>query len=368
MATNLDELKALISIEVDKQKLANAENALKKIDRSFIGIKTAILAAGAALFEFERRTIRGINSVGNTSRRLNASSQDLQELEFAAKRSGISFDSVTGSISKLNSELAGLSEGKAPTALLQSIARLRAQSGLKISLRDDSGQFIKGAQLFNELIPAFQKLTKSQQLSLSNSIFGSNIIPVLNQLAASKKELKSGGLILSDKEISQARKVNNQFLLLGQNVKTLFQRIAIAMSPVFDVIIRKINELSPKIESMAKSFSKWVTDPTTLEGIKTFIKGLSEIGHLVSFIAKAFDVVGKAIGNIAGYLVTSVDKINQKTGAAYSAFPFLQQNSVVNKAIANNTTNNNNKVSNTTIHNNFSPNNTNAIYRVGGLR
>lgn len=387
MARVIDELAAVIGIEVDKQKLQTANKSFSNVITSFIGIKTAVLAATIALFEFERRMAKGIASIGNSSTILDTNAQDLQVLKLAADEAGVSYDAVTGAISRLNSQASNFeTTRKVDPDLIKNIALLSQASGKSISLFDN-GKMKKFSVLFKEIAPLLAKVEKTdiaQARGFSQNIFGSNLLPVIDKLKEARKESKDGNLILSDKEIQGMQKANIQFILLGRNLEVLAQRGAIALEPLFESINKGVSEVFPLIQKLAAGFSGWLDDPSLSNGLKLLIASLSAIkglmtgiGSAISFAEQGTIGVGKAIGNTAGFIaekISAAKSFNQRSLLLHSkaaAANISNNNSSNNQSssISTNTTNNNNnRTVNTTVHNNILPSNLQSILTVGTIR
>ncbi|NBQ16878.1 hypothetical protein EBU24_01030 [bacterium] len=382
MATATDELVALIGVEVDKQKLAEANKSLKEVATNLIGIKTAVLAASLGIFEFERRLTRSLATVGQNSKLLNTSAQELQVLQYAAEKSGVSFDSITGSIAKLNTELADLTTGAAPQELLITLGKLDTLSKGKIKINiEENGKARQGIDVWNDLAAAFEKLKKTnpqEALSLSQKAFGSNILPVLDQISKAKKELTSNNLLLSDRDIENARILNEQFILLGKNIEIAFKRVSVALEPLFDKLIKKLNDSLPAIQKLAEQFTEWLTDPKTLKGFQDFISN-------IAIIAKGLAAIGTAISFLTPKLEPDTNQSDEETGKAWvkqleanRARQIAVANNVSNSTVNNqsssssanvtNNTTNQNKTSNTTINNTIVPSNHSSIYLAGSVR
>jgi hypothetical protein len=373
MAGIIDKLVAVVGIEIDQPKIKEVDKALDKVKKQFLDIKTTVTLATIGIFEFERRLTRSIQNMGNTSKLLGIATDDFQALNYAASKSGMSVESITGAVSKLNDQLSDVStHHRIPTELLQNLGQLSHYTGNKIDVFDVDGKLKQGYELFKQISTEIKKLEPRDQLSFSNRFFGSNIIPILDKVKEAKKELKERGLLLSDKDIKDVEKVNAQFRLLGQSFEFLAKKGAIALAPIFEEVLKSVNDLAPAIEQIIKDFRAWALDPETKRGLKDFIGFLSTIASLITTIAQFLRSLSNGLANVftgAGVMGYEAQNKFEDLFARFSKKNFDNlvmknpQQSVSNTT--NNTqTANDNRVNNTTTNNNIMPSNMSSIYNV----
>jgi hypothetical protein len=257
MSMVLEELVAKLSISIDKQKLKNALTGLQKTKKEFLGIKTAVLAAEAGIFAFERKMITQTFQMGKTSKILGISTKQFQGLQLAASKSGESFDSVVGSVTALNTKLAGIKIGNFPSDLGKALAKLQAFSGKKVTFYD-KGHLQTGAQLFNKIGQALLSVRNHQeQIALSSEVFGKNLIPFFEQLKSSQKEVGDFGLSVTTAQTKEATIAFQKMAVVGQELRETFQLLGAELSPGFIKALDAISHALLEVGGLLKGFESF---------------------------------------------------------------------------------------------------------------
>ena len=375
MATVLDELVAIIGIDVDKQKLQNANNSLKQISANFIGIKTAVLAASAVIYEFERRLIKSSATIFQTSKNLNFNAQELQTLQYAAEKAGVPIDSITGAISKLNDEISNAATGNPSQGFLNALGKLSTLSKEKIDFDPfkDTGE-----SLFNKTLGAFKKIKDSPQiLSISKDLLGFNIKPILRTLDAAGKELKQDHTLLSDKQLKKADDANQSFIRLAKNVQNAAQELAIDLSPAFSALTKVVIDVTSafkKYHSFLEAVGKKAGGAINFAE-KAVSGGVNALGRLGAGLAHVTYDPGYYFKNFQKYIhSTAAAQITDAAQYKADRFNSLLSNPDIPRYLLNKNQdpirqsieNNNSRTNNMTINNTFMPSNMSAIYTIGG--
>jgi hypothetical protein len=351
----IEELVAVLGIEVDKQKMQKAQGALDKTRKSFIGIKTAVLGAAVGIFEFERRMLKGIFQMDRSSKLLGITTKEFQTLELAANKSGTSVESVTGAVSQLDSALAGTKIGKFPTELAAGLGRLSQFTGEEIGLFRADGGLKEGLELFQEIGQALESVTDRQKrAALSIQLFGQNITPVFAELAGARKDIDKFGLSLSPEKMATVNAAMQKMAILSAQIKVLFQELAVELTPLFDALISVFasDEVRAAMKFMVTSL-KFIVDLIT-----KVIKAANQLG----------DRLGKALLKSGAFraldnLIDGIKSLQNFSFSDLNPFSSGTSNTTTNNQTQN--TYNNDNQRNTTI-NNITKSGLPSVYLTGG--
>ena len=161
MATILDTFVTQFRFKSDRSELKN-------ISKGFDNLKSKLITIGAtavAVFsggKFFGNLAENLDTLGKLSASLGISVEQLQQLEFAAKRSGVSVSDLEGSLINLNKVVGQSARGYGV------YGEILGRFG--VSIRDANGNLLNSFQLITELNQRFQKLTTAQQFDLAQNL------------------------------------------------------------------------------------------------------------------------------------------------------------------------------------------------------
>jgi hypothetical protein len=177
-----------------KQQAAAAESASRGGFANLVsGVKSALVEIGVAIAATEgmRRLIDGVydatlevakqgEDLHLTSIRLGISTQALQEWQFVAERTGVSAETLEGSIRRMTRNAAG------PGA--------KAFQALGVHTRDASGALLSQEQIFSNSITQLAGLrNQTQRAAMAQRLFGKSgtqLLPLVAEGAAGVAELR----------------------------------------------------------------------------------------------------------------------------------------------------------------------------------
>ena len=172
--------------DIDK-KLGKTDENISKTSGKFGKFQTLLkkaapwIAAGAAAFALGKKILTlGINA-GNAADKLldlteitGLNTDTLQELQFIAADSGVSFDGLTGAVQKFTAKIPDL-EGTSNVA--------DAFAALDVALRDSNGEVRDSNDLFPEMIKSLQNVQNTtERNAIAQQLFGrslQDLAPVL---------------------------------------------------------------------------------------------------------------------------------------------------------------------------------------------
>lgn len=215
-----------------------AERNLRKIG---ISARLGTAAIAAAFTANVKIALDFSESIGKMSQRLGVSTEAMSKLAYAAKMSDISIETLETSFRKMYQN---------------AYAGADAFTTLGVSVKDSSGRFRNGADIFEELAEKFARMPDSVgKASAAMQIFGKNgseIIPLLNQgregLKGFSEEAERFGVVISETAARDAERFNDTMKKGGEILKGLALRII-----DFDKAI--VSLYANSIGTVAKAFS-----------------------------------------------------------------------------------------------------------------
>ena len=206
--------RAFIELTVDDQTRKDLQSWSKSV---------AGVAVVAAAFEAARRAVLDFaatgDAIGKMSQRVRIGAEQLQELGFAADRSGVSLDSLAQAVFRANRRIANATSGTGPA--------VRAIEELGIAAED-----------LNRLAPEQQLATLADALNdlddesranqLGFEIFGDNfrqILPLIQEgssgIESLRRRARDLGLVLSEEAVAGAVDLTDAITDLSSALKGL---------------------------------------------------------------------------------------------------------------------------------------------------
>jgi hypothetical protein len=200
-----------------------AKNVGKKIKGSLSG-KMVGLFGVAALGKFTKDAVEAANKVDHLSRRLNIGTEDFQKLDFAAKMSGSTTDSLAISLQRIDEAQGRVTNGTKETINAFKLFGVSADEAVGI----DKAELFKrvGEQLKN-VVPTGQQKRAIQQL------FGAeaglkNIRMFTEGLEGMMQTASDSGTVMADEQIRMAGDFKDQLAAFKAEALPIFLRIATA--------------------------------------------------------------------------------------------------------------------------------------------
>lgn len=235
------------------------ENTGKKLTQAFTA---PILAVGAGFTLLAVKTGKYADQLLDLNQITGLSLGTLQELEHVSRVAGVSFEGLTGTISKLSNQIPEIVKGTGSAA--------EALIALGVTVTDSSGNIKDMDTLFPELLNSLRGVENvTQRNALAQDIFGrslQDIAPVLGMTADEfdtvRKEAHAMGMVLSGSAINSA----NDFRVASEKLQAQFgalgRSVAITFMPVLtDVMIPVLkNKVLPallKVGGMLKKVGDW---------------------------------------------------------------------------------------------------------------
>jgi hypothetical protein len=252
-------LEALFTLNVNRAQFNEAFSGLKKLEERAQTVMNTV--AGYWAVQAFHNFVSGMSQIGKTASYLGVSTDALQELRYAAEKSGLSIDALEDSMKELQvrSVEAASGEGEAAEAFAK-LGHLKST--------DATGRIREPLELLDEIANRLQTLPdQADRLWVGDAIFGdegSKIIMMLKQGADGLKKLREEarrtGRVLDNETIVQA----DRLTLAMHRLKDASVNSALHMSaPAFAPLARTFEWISTAMErvnnlSISKTSSSMV--------------------------------------------------------------------------------------------------------------
>jgi len=192
----------LLDTFITRFKFETDRTGLHEVTRGLNAFKTNAIRIGASIFSILSGGLllgglaKKADEMGKFADSIGISVQQLQELQFAAERSGVSVSSLRSSLMNLNKVVGQAARGYGVYG--QVLGRFG------VAIRNQNGQLLNTFQLLKELNVRFQELSTAQQFDLAQNLgLNPETIKLLQQTPA-----KFDNLIKRSKELGLITKKN----------------------------------------------------------------------------------------------------------------------------------------------------------------
>ena len=251
-----------------------AKNVGKKIKGSLSGRMVGLFGV-AALGKFAKDAVEAANKVDHLSRRLNIGTEDFQKLDFAAKMSGSTTDSLAISLQRIDEAQGRVANGTKETINAFKLFGVSADEAMGI----DKAELFKrvGAELKN-VVPTAQQKRAIQQL------FGAeaglkNIRMFTEGLDGMMQTASDSGTVMADEQIRMAGDFKDQLAAFKAETLPIFLEIATA---AMSAAVTAVDHIKIVIDAVAMAIVK---TQEVLE--KTWKRIRDDASGTVAEIAKA---------------------------------------------------------------------------------
>jgi len=270
----------------------NLEAVYKGVETACYAYLTALTAAGVAVLAMTNETAKLGDELAKTSEKLGLTAEELQELDYAAKSSGVS--DIRGHLEKLNKTLIDVQNESGnltkylqenDTALLNQVKSAKSNS-----------------QAFDLLMNAIKNtqdpLKKSELAMAAFGKSGQDIILMANKgadgISALKEEARKYGII-SNEAAKNAEAYMDSQTRLQTSLANVRNEIGNALMPVITNIMQKIADAISSVDDWDKVL-KTATDTiiTLTATVGTFLL-VMKIAPVINTAVKAINVAGGAM-------------------------------------------------------------------------
>ena len=255
-----------------------AKNVGKKIRSSLSGRMVGLFGV-AALGKFAKDAVEAANKVDHLSRRLNIGSEDFQKLDFAAKLSGSTTDSLAISLQRIDEAQGRLAVGNKETAAAFKMFGVSADEAIGI---EKAELFKRVAAELKGIVPTGQQKRAIQQL------FGAeaglkNIRMFTEGLDDMMQTASDSGTIMADEQIRMAADFKDQLATFKAETLPIFLEIATA---AMGAAVTAIDHIKIIVDAVAMAIVKTQEVIGTIwDKIKTDAVGVAKEIATIAFNA-----------------------------------------------------------------------------------
>lgn len=256
-----------------------------------------------ALAEMVVNAARAADELNTMSKTTGLSTEELQKMQYASNLIDVSVDTLTGSMTKLTSNMYSARDGSGDAA--------EAFAALGIAVADSNGELRDRNEVFREAISALGQMTnETERDATAMKLFGRSaqdlnplILAGADALEALGKEAENAGLILGQDDLSALQGVADamdRFKATASAAGTLF------MSAFAGPISESINQITGYVQRMTAAFSTGGWDALADE-----VGGaLGEIGQQITeFLPKAVKFGAEILSNLILGIVDMLPEI-----------------------------------------------------------
>ena len=269
-----DELTTILGVKVSPdalEKLKKFKAGLQQVSEKFALLGKASMVAGTAIGAMMKLAGDASNELKQLSDSTGVSTTELQQLEYASKSIGVSFDSVKGDIQSLTSEL----NNPLPNQFNEGLTLLG------ISTRDTSGKVKSATDVFGDLSDKLANMSTVKAIEWGKKVgISADTVKLLKQGKAGLESLKQEGLamgaIVPEDAVNGLASFSKSMSALSMVTKSLVSTF--------------LGLLAPAVNKIVDAYKRWsISNGGIIKSGMEFI---------AKQIAKAFEMIGKMLSKV----------------------------------------------------------------------
>jgi len=285
-------------VEIILKATNQTTQALNKTIKDFGDFKAAAIALGpaaaaagtavaAALTAITYRSIQAADELNKASQKVGVTVESLSALKYAAEQSGVSFDSLTGGLSKLGKAAVSAAQGDE--------AASRSFEQLGVSVTNSNGSLKTNEELMMDVADKFSKMNDgavktTAAIDMFGKSAGPSMVPLLNQgrdgIEALKKEAGDLGLVISTKTAQQAEVFND----------TMDKLKSVTTATGNAIMAEVLPSLSGFAQSLVESYKQGTFVKSVIDGIAAVLGFMAQAAVAAAgVIMSAFENIGTSI-------------------------------------------------------------------------
>ncbi|TXG75875.1 hypothetical protein E6Q11_06210 [Candidatus Dojkabacteria bacterium] len=280
-------LEALFTINTNAIQFKRAASELDNLASKAETVMKAIAGYWAvqALQNFVTNTANAMAEVGKSASFLGIAADALQELQYAAEKSGVSIDALNDALKEIQVRAVDAKAGEGEAA--------EAFQMLGLKSTDAAGRIREPLELLDAVADRLKALpTQSERIWIADAIFGDEGSTVLSMLKygsmglqAMRKEARALGLTLGTDAIAKARRFNQALKKLHNVSSGLAKTFAEYLFPPLSWLMEKCAALSAAFNQMESRASLVRTTLLTLGGVLSVlaVKAAIAFGPMILF-------------------------------------------------------------------------------------
>jgi hypothetical protein len=313
--------KSLSKTEDKSKSLASTlGGGIKTAAAVAVGIGTAAVAAGTAIYGVAEKAMSATDNVDKMSAKIGISKNGFQEWSYILGQNGMDVDKLQVGMKTLTAAMDSAAGGNATAQ-----EKFRA---LGLTWEDGNGKLKSQEQMMNESIAALANMENgTEKARLATELFGKagqEMMPMLNNGAEGIEELRARahdlGLVMSDDAVAAGVTLGDTIDDVKQSFSAIVTHIGVEVMPiiqgladwilaamptiqavlgkVFDFFATVVNTCVDFITMLKDAATDWLAShQDTVEQAKTFLSGLWEfIQTVFAALMAAVQVLGDWLG------------------------------------------------------------------------
>ncbi len=286
---------------------------LASIERSFNSMRSSLsktiakslrfgaimgtVAGGTGLGLLVKRNVEAADAIAKTADKIGVTTAELQELRFAAERSGVTVKGLDDGLQRFSRRLGEAQNGTGE------LVKIIKQYG--IELTDAAGRQRTSVEVLRDFAEVI-KNTKdpTERLRIAFKAFDKEGVGLVNLLkggADGMEELQQRardlGIVVEDNLLRQAETANDRFLELSKTIKSNVMRSILQASPLIIDLSEKMIDFTGKLDSYINSVERIIT---RLGRVWDIVKRINEIWEKTPMGYASAKVRGGIWGAIMG--------------------------------------------------------------------
>ena len=299
--TSLEQLKGELK-ETQKQT-SGLEEADKKLNSTMKSLAVGITAALGTLFKFAKDTADTADELNTLSIQTGLTTTEIQKLQYAANFVDVSFETMSGSITRLERNMASARDGSKDMT--------EAFKKLHVRVTENNGQLKDANTIFYECIDALGKVRNETELdTLAMTIFGKSakeLKPLIDAGTDALKmygdEAEKTGKIMSEDEVNSANKFKDSMDRLNTSLDRIKQVLGESLMPLFEEVSNFLGSMNPKAVAITAAIAgivaliwKAVTAITALSAAMAAHSGVQMVFNTVSL--KSIAIIAAVVAGV----------------------------------------------------------------------
>lgn len=257
----VQELIALLGLETDTTSFKKGDDSLLKLDKAVTNVAIAAgamaLAVQAATWAMVTNFAEGADATQKHADKIGEDVQALQELQFAAQRSGVAVTGLNTALQRQTRRVSEAAQGTGPTVAALKELGLDAQALNQMKPAEQLDMIadaMNGLGSQSDRVRLAMRLWDTEGVGLVNMIAGGS--DALNDLRAQARA--TGGVFTEDTG-REAEKFNDHLLDTQMIMKGIKATISAELLPVFNRLLSDFKEMfSRNSESIINGISKGI--------------------------------------------------------------------------------------------------------------
>jgi phage-related protein len=240
-------------------RLSGVTSALKKVAKPAAALAAGVTAAGAAMYGFASSTAAAGDSAAKTADKMGIGVEALQELRFAAERSGVSAKTMDTALQRMTRRLSEAAQGAGPAK--DALAEMGLDAGALASAAPEDA--------LNKIADAMAEVgNQSDRVRLAMKLFDSEGVGLVNTLAGGsaglqemRDQAQEVGAVISEDTARASEQFQDKMQDLQSSFAGLKNEIGEQLIPLFvDTLIPAlVDHVIPALQTVIKVIAEVVS-------------------------------------------------------------------------------------------------------------